>query len=383
MRGHFGVGPRVAKALHVLHAQAAKQVAAAAQLAVEVLQHAEAEFPLAFHGDDAGVRQGKAGVGLELHPLLEVDQIQFHLVGTVAEGEIGDQDVQKRRFARAGLAGDEHVLRRPLAEVEVLEFHCAGPAQGDVDAAAAVGGPPLARLGGDAGEGHLDAAGVLDLAADAADDVRESLGRRRRVDRRRHDAVVWMPPGESPLAPVQHHRVRLDVGEMELPRRRQRRVHARQHEHPATGAAGDDALQPVRRLLGKVGGKISDDEHAVRLGHLAGKAVVFLDRRELVAEIDLEDVLHVVGQVGQPLLDVAAVRPNAAGDELVVVVGQVHEGGEVLAESDRIEDREADFARRHRRQHAEHDRLDRGDGLRAAFPGGLQQQERMPREREQ
>ena len=59
-----------------------------------------------------------------------------------------------------------------------------------------------------------------------------------------------------------------------------------------------------------------------------------------------------------------AVGPDAAGDQLLVVIGQVHEGGEVLAQADRIEDREADLARRHGREHAQHDGLDGLDGLR-------------------
>ena len=143
MRGSAAAGLGGAEALEVLHAQAAEQVAAVAQLGVEALQHAQAEFPLAFDGDDPGVRQAVAGVGLEFHALLEVDQVELDLVGAVAQGEVGDQDVQQGRFARAGLAGDEHVLRRALAQVEVLEFHGAGAAQGHVDAAAAVGGPPL------------------------------------------------------------------------------------------------------------------------------------------------------------------------------------------------------------------------------------------------
>ena len=174
-----------------------------------------------------------------------------------------------------------------------------------------------------------------------------------------------------PAVPSQHHRVGLQVGQPELPRGRQLRIHAQQRENAATRTAGHDALQPMGRHFGEIGGKIGHHQHAVRLRHLPGKTVVLLDRLELVAQIDLDDVLHVVGQVGQPLLDVAGVGPDAAGHQLLVVIGQVHEGGEVFAQPDRIEDREADFARRHRRQHAQHDRLDRRTALARPSPAAF------------
>ena len=150
MRGQLLVGLAVAKALEVLHAQAAELIAAGAQLGVEPLQHAQAELPLALDGDHSRVRQLVPGVGLELHAFLEVDQVQFDLVGAVAEGQVGDQHVQQRRLARARLAGDEHVLRGAAAQVEVLELHRPGAAQGHVDAAAAVAGPPGIFGGNDA-----------------------------------------------------------------------------------------------------------------------------------------------------------------------------------------------------------------------------------------
>ena len=84
---------------------------------------------------------------------------------------------------------------------------------------------------------------------------------------------------------------------------------------------------------------------------------------ELVAEVLLDDVLHVLGQVGQPLLDVRAVGPDARADQGLVVVGQVHEAGEVLAQPDRVDDREAHPPGRQRGQQPGHDRLQERDGL--------------------
>ena len=65
----------------IVDAGVAEQLAAPRQLGVEPLQHAQAELALALDGDDAGVRQRVAGVGLELDALLEVDQVQLDLVG--------------------------------------------------------------------------------------------------------------------------------------------------------------------------------------------------------------------------------------------------------------------------------------------------------------
>ena len=58
----------------------------------------------------------------------------------------------------------------------------------------------------------------------------------------------------------------------------------------------------------KFAGKSAIDQEAVRLGQFARLAVVLLDRLELVAEVLLDDVLHVLGQVFQLLLDLRRPR---------------------------------------------------------------------------
>ena len=316
------------------------------------------------------------GVGLELDPLLEVDQVEFHFVGAVAERQVDDQHVQERGLARAGLAGDQHVLRRALAELEVLELADAGPAHGNVDPLPTVGGPPLRLFGGDPLEGQLDAPGVAGLVADATHQVGELLGRGRMAQEQPDAGQVRVVPGELPVAPGQLDRVAFQVGELELAGKLQGRVEAHQRVDPATGAAGHDAQQPVPGRLRKIRGKIGHHEDAVRLGQLAGRFVVVLDRLVFVAEIDLDHVLHVLGQFPQAPLDVARLRPDPVGDELLVEIGQVHEGGEVLAQTHRIDDQEADLAGGKRGQHAEHHRLYGLDGLESAVAAGLHQQQR-------
>ncbi len=86
----------------------------ARQLGIEPLQYAQPELAFAFHRHDAGVRQLMLSIRLELDALLEVDEVQLHLVGREAKRHLHDEDMQERRFARARLARDEHVLRGSL-----------------------------------------------------------------------------------------------------------------------------------------------------------------------------------------------------------------------------------------------------------------------------
>ena len=73
------------------------------------------------------------------------------------------------------------------------------------------------------------------------------------------------------------------------------------------------------------------------------------------------------------MLDVGRLRPDAARHQQVVVVGQVHEGREILAESDRVENGEAHLARRDARQQPIHHGLQRVHRLRTA--GVLRQEQ--------
>ena len=125
---HFRAGPRDSRSGPDTPS-CAEEVAAVLELDVQPLEHAQAELALALDGDDPRVRQLERGVDLELDALLEVDQVQLELVGAVAQRGVGDQGVQQRRLARARLAGDQHVLRRALAELEVLQLGGAGAAE--------------------------------------------------------------------------------------------------------------------------------------------------------------------------------------------------------------------------------------------------------------
>ena len=152
-------GPLVAG--EVLHAELAEQVAAALQFVVHALQHAQAELPVALDGDHPRVRQPVGGVALELDALLEVHQVELHLLRAAPQRQVGDDDVEQGGLARTGLAGDQRVLAGALADGEVLELGRARAADRARAARSVVSSRPDLRLRrGDVRERHLDAAGI-------------------------------------------------------------------------------------------------------------------------------------------------------------------------------------------------------------------------------
>jgi hypothetical protein len=96
---HGLVGPSAAEAGEVLNARVAEAVAAGLELLVEALEYAQAEFAFALDGDDAGVRQVVHGIRLEFDAFLEVDEIQFDLVGAVPESDVRDQGMKECRLS--------------------------------------------------------------------------------------------------------------------------------------------------------------------------------------------------------------------------------------------------------------------------------------------
>ncbi len=141
----------------VLHAGRAEQLAALGHFGVQTPQNAQPEFAVALDGDRAGVREMVRDVGLEFHSLLEIDQIELHLVGRVPEGQIGDHDVEERGLAGAGLAGDQRVLGHAPAQAQVLQTRRARAAERDTEFLPAVEGPDLRVRRSDRFEGDLHA----------------------------------------------------------------------------------------------------------------------------------------------------------------------------------------------------------------------------------
>jgi len=66
------------------------------------------------------VGQVVEGIGLELHALLEVDQVEFQLLRAIGQRGVGDERVQQRRLAGAGAANEQAMHGSTGAEFEVL-----------------------------------------------------------------------------------------------------------------------------------------------------------------------------------------------------------------------------------------------------------------------
>ena len=167
-----------------------------------------------------------------------------------------------------------------------------------------------------------------------------------------------------------------EVAHLEARGDREPGIDADQRVHPAARARAGDAQQVAHGRFGEVERKIRHDQDAERLGHFAGMLVVVFDRLEFVSQVFLNDVGHVRREVAQPLLDLLRLGPDLVRDEQFVVIGQVHEAGEVLAQAHRVDDREPHLARRNGHQVAQHHRLQHVDALRAGRRTGHLQHQR-------
>ena len=157
--------------------------------------------------------KGVVVVELELHPLLEVDEIELDLVGAVLQGEARDHRVHERRLARARLAGDQAVLARALAELEELELFGAGGAEGREHLVGRAPVPPLAFGRGDAVERHDHPLGRLRTLAHPLDDPREHVVGWSLFHRQRPLRPLGVLPGVGAVFEGEHRAVLLDVGQ--------------------------------------------------------------------------------------------------------------------------------------------------------------------------
>ena len=89
-----------------------KQFRAGRHFLVERAQDADAEFTLALNRDDPGMGQGRICVILEFDTLLEVDQIEFDLVGRIAVGHHRNEHVQQVALATARAPDDQRIVRQ-------------------------------------------------------------------------------------------------------------------------------------------------------------------------------------------------------------------------------------------------------------------------------
>ena len=379
--GH-GVGiARLSEAIDVLHGAFAEQIAPPLELAVKLFEHRKPELPLALDGDHAGVGQPVVVVELELDALLEVDQVELDLVGAVVQCEARDQGVHERRFAGARLAGDQRMLARALAELDVLQLLGTRWSQRCEHLAGGASRPPVLLLGRHAVEGNLHPLGRLGRLADPLDDLREHLVRWRLLDGQRPRGELRVAaPGVDAVLEREHGGMLFEIRDAEVRRHGLGRIDRDDRVHAAPRAGGGDARQPAGARLGEVGREVRDHDEAVWLRHL-GVSVVITDRFIFIAQVFLDHQLDLLRDVHEALFDLLRFRPDSAGDEQFVIVGQMHEAGELFAETEGIDDREPALSGRNAAGDPQHERLHHvGSGF-LLVPGRPDDQRRGSRER--
>jgi hypothetical protein len=106
------------------------------------------------------------------------------------------------------------------------------------------------------------------------------------------------------------------------------------------GAAGGNIKQPAAGGFTEVHRETGDHQEMIFLSHGTRLRVIFHDGGKFIAQIHLDDLLHVLAQFRELFFDLLALRPDAAVDVAGLVISQVHESGETLAESDGVNDGE-------------------------------------------
>src|ERR1041384_5202613 len=96
------------------------------------------------------------GVGLELDPLLEVDQVELDLAGTVVQRRARHQRMQEGAFPRAGFASHQQMLRSTLTESHLVQTIRAGTPDGDTQLVTARLLPECVGLGSNDAERDFD-----------------------------------------------------------------------------------------------------------------------------------------------------------------------------------------------------------------------------------
>ena len=291
--------------------------------------------------------------------------------------------MEERGFTGARLASKERVLPGAFADGEVLQLRCAGAADSDLEFVGGLAEPVFLGLRRDLLEGHFHTVGVDARLADLVNQShREILNRRcieyklragLRLDLVDDELVLDLLDADAVLAEFVGHESVRDG----LPL-----VPVDQREDAAAWAADGDALQACSSRVTEARGEVGDDEEVILLRHAASLLVVFRDRRILVAQIHLDDLFNVLVHLREPLFDLVALRPDAAVDEAFLIIGDVHEAGEVLTKPDRINDGERDLAGRRGGQQAEDDVVEGVDLRRAAGLVRFKQQRALLRESE-
>src|SRR5204862_2811902 len=149
---------------------------------------------------------------------------------------------------------------------------------------------------------HFNPARILAELADALDEFNRELRGRRRIQCQRC-ASDWFAANDEFLPPpADPNAVLADILSRKLGRRRLAPIPMEQQIHTATRTAGDNTHQPLSGGLREVGWEIRHDQEMVFLGNYSGLFIVLRYGLIFVAQVHLDDLLHVLVEVRQALL---------------------------------------------------------------------------------
>ena len=321
---------------HVLRPELPEEIPATPQLFVDPLEHAEAKLAIALDRHDAGVGQAMGGVALELDAFLEVDQVEFDLIGIGPHRQVGDDDVEEGRFAGASFPGDEGVLAGAFAEGEVLQLGRTGPADGDTQFVGRGFAPDRFGSGCDLGEGDFHTGGIDAGLACAFQEEAGDLGIRRCFQGEGQTFGLVHDGKSLPRRNEGHGKgpeiLFLDSSGAGLPP-----IPVKQEIDAAPWPGRGDGEELLDSAGGEAMRKIRDDKKAVFLRDVPGLGIVFCDGAELIAQVHLDDFLQVLVEFREPFLDLIGLGPDFARDEGFLVICEPHHAGEGFPKGHGIE----------------------------------------------
>src|SRR5206468_12783295 len=130
-----------------------------------------------------------------------------------------------------------------------------------------------------------------------------------------------------------------------------------QRKHAASCAAGSNPQQTPDRRLAKVRREIRNYDEMIFLGDLPGRSIVFGNGRVFVAQIHLDDLLHMLGYSRESVFNLVALRPDSAVENVLFVIRQMRDTRKILSKLHRINDRKTQLSRRRGREQAKDDRV--------------------------
>ena len=204
------------------------------------------------------------------------------------------------------------MLTRPLAQFEILQLGRPGSPDRHAQLARRILGPHLPRPRHHMLERNLDPHRITAAPADAVDKFDRQIRYGWRLKGNLNPGH-WLALKQSlPIPQAETKGTFPEFIRNKVLRQGHPPVPMNQRVNAAPGTAGRDAHQSLGRHIAEIGGKIRNHEKMVFFSNHTSLLVVFRDRLVFVAQIHLDDFLHVLIEFSQFLLDLAALGPDPA-----------------------------------------------------------------------